>query len=242
MKVSYAKMIYRLENRMITYNCLNCGNPFEVYPSARKFRATLYCSRKCNTEHVHGDPVERFWKSVQKTDTCWLWTGETVKGYGRFHVDGKKIVATHYAWELHTGQPVPDGLWLLHKCDNPPCVNPDHLFLGTALENNQDRAEKGRNGVQPYPAHMTGDNHWTRQHPERRLYGDKNPSRTHPETRPRGESHPATALTWDKVDELRALHATGEWTFNALAVRFGVSNVTAANIVKCKTWKLEHHP
>lgn len=80
-------------------------------------------------------------------DACWVWTGfRDRKGYGQIALDGRRGVHgyTHrVAWELHNG-PIPDGLWVLHRCDNPPCCNPAHLFLGTAADNNRDMAAKGR--------------------------------------------------------------------------------------------------
>ncbi len=87
---------------------------------------------------------ERFWSNVALGDGCWLWTaGGNSKGYGHFWVNGHQCQATHVSWELTHG-PVPNGKWVLHKCDNPPCVRPDHLFLGTPLNNTQDMVAKGR--------------------------------------------------------------------------------------------------
>lgn len=78
---------------------------------------------------------------------CWLWTGgKQSDGYGAIGVGGrtnKKIGAHRLAWELSNGN-IPKGLHVLHKCDNPPCVNPSHLRVGTNLENMQDRGRKGR--------------------------------------------------------------------------------------------------
>jgi hypothetical protein len=89
--------------------------------------------------------VERFWKRVDKSGDCWLWTGGKHDfGYGIFS-PGRytRIYAHRFSYELHYG-PVPDGLYVLHRCDNPPCVNPAHLWLGTHLDNTADRHRKGR--------------------------------------------------------------------------------------------------
>lgn len=87
-----------------------------------------------------------FWPKVEKTDSCWLWRGEITKdGYGRTGAkkDGSTRGAHRIAWELTNG-PIPDGLFVLHKCDNPPCVRPEHLFLGTQADNRRDCVAKGR--------------------------------------------------------------------------------------------------
>ncbi len=92
----------------------------------------------------HRTAEERFWAKVQKTDECWIWTGHcTLNGYGIFSIVGGKITASRMAWVLVYG-PIPDGFWVLHKCDNPPCVRPDHLFLGTHTDNMVDMTMKGR--------------------------------------------------------------------------------------------------
>lgn len=95
---------------------------------------------KCSLDVV----AQRFWARVNKTDSCWLWTASVRRGgYGQMW-DGEKINAAHrLSWELANG-PIQDGLWVLHKCDTPRCVNPGHLFLGTDLDNKHDMANKGR--------------------------------------------------------------------------------------------------
>ena len=84
----------------------------------------------------------RLFRKVIKTPTCWLWRGSGSRyGYIR---DGKRTRSVHkVSWELHFGE-ITNGLFVLHKCDNPLCVNPDHLFLGTQLDNMQDMKKKSR--------------------------------------------------------------------------------------------------
>lgn len=88
--------------------------------------------------------VDRFWTKVNKTETCWLWLGRTDRdGYGDFHMDGRAYRAHRMSWTLVNG-PIASGLLACHKCDNPTCVNPDHLFLGTHDANMADMKSKGR--------------------------------------------------------------------------------------------------
>jgi len=91
---------------------------------------------------------EKFWSKVTKTDGCWMWGGvKTLKGYGIIRVGGrvdpKNLRAHRISWLLHNG-PVPRGLMVCHHCDNPSCVRPDHLFVGTAVDNVHDSIKKGR--------------------------------------------------------------------------------------------------
>lgn len=92
--------------------------------------------------------MKRFWDKVEKTDGCWLWQGRIDKdGYGHFNFEGNNILAHRMAYELCVG-PIPEQMQVLHHCDNPPCVCPDHLFQGTPKINAEDREAKGR-GAQP---------------------------------------------------------------------------------------------
>lgn len=89
-------------------------------------------------------PEQRFWPKVEKSDGCWLWTSSTSgRGYGAFWANGGRIRAHRFSWELHNGS-IPAGLWVLHHCDTPACVRPEHLFLGDRRANMLDAAKKGR--------------------------------------------------------------------------------------------------
>ena len=93
--------------------------------------------------------LARFWANVDKNgpNGCWLWTGSRILsgGYGSFYARRKPIRAHRYSWSLVNG-PIPSGLFICHRCDVPLCVNPEHLFLGTPLDNIRDMDTKGRRG------------------------------------------------------------------------------------------------
>lgn len=88
----------------------------------------------------------RFMRRVLRGDgaECWIWAGtKTAAGYGQLRVNGRKMYAHRYAYELEYG-PIPDGLCVLHACDTPQCVNPEHLRVGTIADNSRDMVERDR--------------------------------------------------------------------------------------------------
>jgi len=97
--------------------------------------------------------MKRFWDKVNKTDDCWIWTAAIDDGgYGHFWLNNKIEKAHRVSWIIHNGPIQDDKLRVCHKCDNPPCVRPDHLFLGTDKDNSRDCIDKGRR------LHLIGEN------------------------------------------------------------------------------------
>jgi hypothetical protein len=89
--------------------------------------------------------IDRFWAKVEKTDTCWNWTaGKTTNGYGHFYVNRVKMRAHRFSFQLKHNRLIKEGMCILHSCDNPLCVNPNHLSEGTQQENITDMCNKGR--------------------------------------------------------------------------------------------------
>lgn len=110
---------------------------------------------------------QHFFRFVKKTQKCWIWIrGRTRGGYGKTRVNGKEVYTHRLSYEIYKGE-IPKGLYVCHRCDNPPCVRPSHLFVGTMRDNILDASSKGR---MPY-----GENHhrskltdlqvlWIREH------------------------------------------------------------------------------
>ena len=177
---------------------------------------------------------------------CWVWKGviEKATGYGRFWYKGRGLRAHRAALWFFEKKKV-GRKYVLHKCDNPSCVNPDHLFLGTAKDNYADALRKGR--VKP----PSGDDHWTRKHPEKIPTGPNHGTKTKPESRPRGNKHwmnrmpdrvlrgervAGVKLTASIVVRIREAHARGV-TPTVLASRYSVSKANIGCIVARKSWR-----
>ena len=171
------------------------------------------------------DVAARFWAKVDRYGPggCWLWTAsKRNKGYGAFAFTGADGVAVqtraHRLSFEAFNVPIPDGLCVLHRCDVPACVNPDHLFLGTKADNNRDMVKKGRHYLQvlrregrPIPGHIL-------------------------DAVPKGERHSNSKLTADDVVAMRREYEAGGVSYSQIARVYGISLTQAYRIVKRQRW------
>lgn len=132
----------RLEARN---QCLQCGQEFTLdgkrFESLGRFKKRKFCSRDC----AHDASRKDFWLRLEKAESgCWVWKGRRHwKGYGLAIYKGKQWRAHRLAYTIAKGA-IPEGMMILHSCDNPPCCNPEHLRVGTAKENRADAISRGR--------------------------------------------------------------------------------------------------
>ncbi len=156
-------------------------------------------------------PAERFWYKVQKSDGCWPWLGSSNRlGYGLVRFNGGGTTTAHrYAYELTHGAIGDRHLLVCHHCDNPPCVRPDHLFLGTSADNMHDAQRKGR----------------MRTRSPKVLKGQR-----------RGERCHWARLTTDDVLDIREAYASGFGSLSELAGLYGIHYSAISLIVNRKRW------
>jgi hypothetical protein len=199
--------------RSIPRHCRQCGAPFLTSEHAIKQGKGFYCCHPCYGRSKSTPPEPRFWAMVEKTETCWNWTGALGAGYGQIKVGHRMIGAHRYSWELHHGD-IPKGLWVLHRCDNPRCVRPDHLFLGTNSDNILDAHAKGRVPAAAIEAFRAN----------RALHAQ-------------GSANPRAKLTEEQARDIRIRYAAGGTTQERLAAQYRVDESLISLITRRKVWK-----
>jgi hypothetical protein len=159
-------------------------------------------------------PLEkRFWAKTKPDGDCLIWTGMVSHyGYGLIKIAGKRHVASRVAWELTNGA-IPPGLFVCHRCDRRACVQPHHLFLGTAADNSRDMVEKGRSAK--------GEKCWAHNRPDE----------------VRGELNPRAKLTEKDVREIRREWEADPGHPTRIGRRYGITAPAVNRIVKRLTWK-----
>ena len=182
--------------------CPRCNKHFWSRVKIQK-----YCNRKC----AKVDGITRFWERVKKSYGCWEWIGNKNTGpmpYGRIKVGGKEFKAHVYSWIIHNGDNR-NGLCVCHSCDNPSCVNPNHLWIGTSADNVHDCISKGRA---------------TRR-------SGRGKSRF-------GEAHPHAKLTDEAVKIIRKEYQKNKRGFGAssLSQKYGVSKQVILGVIHRKGW------
>lgn len=172
---------------------------------------------KLKISHKH---LELFWSRVTKTSTCWLYTGpKGGKNYATFRPYGS---VHKLSFRLHKGE-IPSGMLVCHKCDNPQCVRPSHLFLGTHKRNTEDMVSKGRHG--------------SRTHPERWPRGNTHPLHRDKNLAARGVQNGNARLTELQVIAIKKMMTARSLTQHRIAEKFGVSKSTVIRIRNGVFWK-----
>ena len=174
--------------------------------------------------------IKRFWSKVMigTPNECWEWTAGCDKdGYGQFSIGYTGTRAHRFSYLINRG-PIAKGMVVCHTCDNPRCVNPSHLWLGTIEDNNRDMKAKGRSAV--------GQRNGAYTKPETRARGDRHGSAIHPERMLRGSQQSQAKLTEADVRFIRSAVALHTSTQAELSRRFGVSQSKISQIIKRRAW------
>lgn len=221
--------------------CQQCGNPAPRSVSLAARVSAAFCTPECHAlsmhmtlaDHIASGLLHEDFERVPGLSPCWTWTGphNPTTGYGliRQRREGKRTTVDVHraAWEVASGQPVPDGLRVLHVCDVPLCARNDdegtyevrgvplprrgHLFLGTHADNMADMWAKGRGPI-----------------------GDRNGSRKHIERMARGEQR--SRFRDAEIIDIRTRYAAGGITHRALAEEYGTTRRNIGNIIQRRSW------
>jgi hypothetical protein len=216
--------------------CEVCGQPVK-----KRGTRVRFCSKVCMGEAQRCSPAD-FWKRVDKTTDCWIWTGSVdKKGYGQVGRDGKRWAAHRYVWLLTYGET--PTLCVLHRCDRPPCVNPAHLFLGTNKDNTLDMLTKGRGMAKLTPDQVLEvvrlyESGWRGPRIAEHLaiqqtsvyYVLRNRTYPHVERAPVTIRPPRAKLLPNHIHEIRKRYANGE-SQRTLAEQYHVSDTAIYRVV-----------
>lgn len=160
--------------------------------------------------------LDNFWAKVDKSPHpkgCWVWTASVnIKGYGQTAYRQRMCGAHRMSYVIHNGL-IPEGMLICHHCDNRVCVNPTHLFIGTAQDNSTDMKEKGRSAL-----------------------GPKNGMIKNPHKQPRGEVHGNSKFTAGDILEIRRLYASKWGSATQIGLLFGTSKKYVLKVVHRQTW------
>jgi len=204
--------------------CPICGTLFKA--RSNKGKLNQRCSRPCSIKARNADKarkdanpldanaIERFFASVDKSEECWIWRGnKNQRGYGLFHLRDINVSAHRVSWRIVHGD-IPEGLYICHRCDNPSCVNPDHLFPGTPLENAQDMVRKGRH------AHPNPSKDYRPKYQKNYM---------------RGSEHVHSKLNESLVWDMRIRHVQGE-RYADIARSIGIRETTCRQAIVGERW------
>jgi hypothetical protein len=155
-----ARMAYAPKN-LIDKNCEQCGKAFKAKPNFLKMGKARFCSKTCSVRNRPIQPVEeRLWENIDRSggdDACWPYMKTRMNtGYGVLWTRGILVYAHRLVFQLQNG-PLVKGEFVLHRCDNPPCCNPAHLFKGSHTDNMRDMVAKGRHNP-PRPLKLSDAN------------------------------------------------------------------------------------